>query len=89
MSTLETEEWKLQCFMDWTPKSLYIKCPSCLGKGIVGGGLGSLDGEQECSKCFGRREITKIITEPKPELPKALVEHMRRAWWDFFNKTGE
>jgi len=81
----ETDDWKLGCFMDWRPKSHEEECPYCHGKGEVGGGFKDLDGPRQCPECFGRRSITKGPMTPQPELPKALVEHMRRAWWDYLN----
>lgn len=85
---VETTDWKLGCFCDWRPKQHDEKCPDCNGKGEVGGGFGDLDGARQCSRCWGTRTISKGPTTPKPELPRALIEHMRRAWWDFFNKPG-
>ena len=81
----ETDDWKLGCFVDWRPKSHEEECQYCNGKGEVGGGFKDLDGPRECPECFGRGSITKGPRAPHPELPKALVEHMRRAWWDFLN----
>lgn len=88
MSVIETEDWKLGCFMEWRPKHHYEDCQSCLGEGMVGGGFKSLDGQRECPDCFGSGQVHKGPTTPKPELPPALVEHMRRAWWDYTNKLG-
>jgi len=84
--SIETTDWRLGCFIDWAPKQHYEKCPTCLGHGEVGGGFGDLDGPQQCPKCYGSRMVSKGPTTPKPDLPPALLEHMRRAWWDFFNK---
>lgn len=85
---VETEDWRLSCFLDWSPKSHAETCPTCLGHGEVGGGFGSLDGPEPCPQCTGTKFVTRGPRTPKPELPKALVEHMRRAWWDFFNKEN-
>ncbi len=83
---IETEDWRLGCFLDWQPKQHFIQCPRCKGRGEVGGGFKSLDGPHQCPDCYGTRSISRGPTTPRPELPPALVEHMRRAWWDFFNK---
>lgn len=83
--SVETTDWKLGCFLDWRAKSHSETCPTCKGNRTVGGGFKDLDGPQECPTCFGIGSVTKGPTTLKPELPKALVEHMRRAWWDFFN----
>lgn len=82
---IETDDWKLGCFMDWRPKRHEEECPACHGAGEVGGGFKSLDGPRQCENCYGRGTVTKGPSTPKPELPKALTEHMRRAWWDFVN----
>jgi hypothetical protein len=84
---IETEGWKLGCFIDWQPKSKVVTCPNCLGARTIGGGLGWLGDPEDCPKCFVTGSITQRTTEPKPDLPVELVEHMRRAWWDFVNKT--
>lgn len=83
---IETDDWKLGCFMDWQPKNHSEDCPTCKGKGEIGGGLGWMDDDKTCPDCHGMRFVTKGPRTPKPALPKAVVEHMRRAWWDFFNK---
>jgi hypothetical protein len=80
---VETNDWKLDAFIDWMPKSHSEECPYCHGAGEVGGGFKSLDGARECPTCFGRGSVTKGPTTPKPEIPPALREHMRRAWFDF------
>lgn len=85
--SVETPDWKLGCFMDWRPKNHDETCPTCNGRGEVGGGFKSLDDAQPCTQCFGTRTVTRGPRTPKPDLPPALVEHMRRAWWDFFNKV--
>lgn len=85
---IETDDWALSCYLDWRPKNHEEECPDCHGRGECGGGFKDLDGPVQCPTCFGRRTVTKGPRTPKPELPKVLVEHMRRAWWDFFYKAG-
>lgn len=80
---VETDDWKLGCFMEWRPKNHAETCPTCLGHGEVGGGFHDLEGPRPCPKCFGMTTVIKGPTTPRPELPVELVEHMRRAWWDF------
>lgn len=82
---VETDDWKLGCFMEWRPKNHAEECPTCYGKGEVGGYFRDLDGPRPCPQCAGMKIVHKGPTTPKPELPPALVEHMRRAWWDFIN----
>lgn len=82
---LESEDWRLSCFLDWAPKQHIETCPTCKGTGKVGGGLGDLDGPIQCEKCFGTRNITCGPKTPKPQIPAAIKEHMRRAWYDYFN----
>lgn len=84
-AVVETTDWKLGCFMDWREKHHSEQCPSCHGIGEVGGGFKDLDGSRQCPKCLGLTYIMKGATTPKPELPADLVEHMRRAWWDYLN----
>lgn len=86
---IETDDWRLKCFMDWAPKNHAEECPTCNGRGETGGHFKSLDGPQICETCWGTKIVTKGPSTPRPELPKAVVEHMRRAWWDYFNKAGE
>ena len=80
---IETDDWKLGCFMDWRPKRRAIGCEYCLGTGEVGGGFKSLDGPQQCPKCFGTKSVLISPTGAAPPIPPELREHMRRAWWDF------
>ena len=84
-SEVETDKWKLGCFMEWRPKHRAIDCPSCNGRGEVGGGFKDIEGSRPCPECFGTKIKSVGPTSEKPELPAALVEHMRRAWWDFVN----
>lgn len=84
---VETEDWKLACYLEWRPKSHEEDCPRCNGKGEIGGGFGWLDDAKECDKCRGRGTVTKGPKTQRPELPKRLTEYMRRAWWEFFNGT--
>ncbi len=83
---IENEDWKLGLFMEWRPKNHYEDCTYCFGNGEIGGGLGDLDGPRPCPVCHGMKVISKGPTTEKPELPPDLVEHLRRAWWDFLNK---
>ena len=85
----ETEDWRLGAWIDWKPKKepYDIPCPCCSGKGEVGGGFKDLDGPRECPQCFGRRRIRHPgPTEPKPEVPADLIEHMRKAWIAYFEQ---
>lgn len=88
MSLIETEDWKLGCFMEWRPKHKTISCQYCGGRGEVGGGFKDLDGPRPCPECHGTRIRTVAPTSPPPELPPSLVEHMRRAWWDFVHQSA-
>lgn len=82
----ETDEWKLAAFVEWRPKPVQITCNCCKGSGKVGGGFKDMDGKRDCPECWGRGWKEGHPTSQKPEVPPELVEHMRRAWWDFFNK---
>jgi hypothetical protein len=81
----ETPDWKLSCYMDWKPKTHREVCPKCRGLGKTGGGFKDFTGEEVCEKCFGSGAILVGPSTPKPELPIHLREHMRRAWFDYFN----
>ena len=80
---VETEDWKLGCFMDWRPKHKVIDCPRCNGRGEIGGHFKDLDGARPCDECYGTKIKRVPPTTQPPEIPAALREHMRRAWWDF------
>lgn len=83
---IETEDWKLGCYLEWRPKMHSETCPSCNGHGEVGGGFKSLDGPRQCNQCFGVGSISKHPTTKMPEIPPDLREHLRRAWYDFTTK---
>jgi DnaJ-class molecular chaperone len=83
--THNTEDWELHAFLDWRAKKHPEDCDDCGGCGEVGGGLGDLDGARQCYNCHGSGVILKDPTTQHPEIPPALVEHMRRAWWDYHN----
>lgn len=86
---IETEDWKLGAWIEWREKYKTEQCPYCFGSGTVGGGFKDLDGPQQCSTCWGTGFVKSKITSPKPELPVKLVEHMRRAWFDYIHNTKE
>lgn len=82
---IETPEWKLKVFFDWVPKYSSEPCAYCNGSGEIGGGFKSISGAESCPKCHGSRSV---LVEPKnlpPKIPDDLVEHMRRAFWDYTN----
>ena len=85
----ETDDWKLGCFIDWRPKDHTETCTDCNGAREVGGGFKSLDGPVPCPMCHGRGFMIKGPSTQMPEIPPALIEHMRRAWWDYFNTPCE
>ncbi len=84
----ETDDWKLDCFMDWVPKDHQEECASCHGTGKRSvGRMGWIDDDESvCRECNGKGWISRGPRVPKPELPKALLKHMRRAWEDFFDE---
>ena len=86
MSIVETDDWKLGAYMEWRPKHHSEECAHCRGRGKVGGGFKDMDGSRQCTSCYGTGNVSKPPKTPIPDLPPALVEHLRRAWWDFLNK---
>lgn len=91
MSTpIDTEDWRLAAYIDWRPNKepQNIQCTYCGGSGQIGGGFKSIDGSRDCPECFGRghKTISEISTD-KPEVPKELIEHMRKAFFEYFNKN--
>ena len=83
--TYDTEDWKLSCWLDFHPKSHTEECDYCHGNKTVGGGFKSIDGAVECPQCFGSGFLTKPPKTQKPDIPPELKEHLRRAWFDYFN----
>lgn len=84
MSPVDTDDWVLGAWMDWKPSKNHEVCESCGGKGVVGGGFKCMDGPTTCSTCW-ESGITEFHPKTqKPEVPKALVEHMHRAWKGFW-----
>lgn len=80
---VETEEWKLRAFFEWVQKPLFGVCPQCNGRGEIGGGFHDIEGARMCDRCLGNKCVSVKPTTPRPEIPAALAEHMRRAWWDW------
>lgn len=83
---LETDDWKLDAFLDWTPKYRSVVCTHCDGTGKVGGGLKSIDGARTCSDCRGAGRTIEDPKTPMPDIPPKIKEHLRRAWFDYVNK---
>ena len=83
--TYDTEDWKLGCFLEWQPKNHTEVCDNCNGRKMVGGGFKSIDDAIQCYKCFGSGILTVSPKTLKPEIPADLREHLRRAWFDYFN----
>jgi hypothetical protein len=88
MTTIETPDWKLGCFMEWRPILRSVNCPTCSGTGEIFGGFSYMSENKKCHECAGVGRVTYKPTTQRPDLPADLVEHMRRAWWDFVNKPS-
>lgn len=88
-SKMETEDWKLGAFLDWKPKHKTETCSNCGGSGYTGGHFKDLDGPQECNVCWGSKVVSVKPSSPRPEIPLDIREHMRRAWFDFYNGGEE
>ncbi len=86
--THNTDDWELHACLDWRRKWHTVKCEQCSGSGRQPRGMRDYgDDDYTCSSCLGRGTKQKESTSPKPEIPKELLEHMRRAWWDYHNKS--
>ncbi len=87
MPNPDTEEWKIDAYMDYVPKVKWkqVACDECYGSGMMGGGFKSLDDPTQCHKCGGRgwREVATHPAEPKPKLPQDLLDHMRKAYLEY------
>lgn len=81
-SPVDTEDWKLSAYMEWKPARSRVKC-GCDG-GMVGGHFKDMEGPRTCPECYGSGTKSFTPKTPKPEIPEALIEHMRRAWMDFW-----
>ena len=87
MPDLDTAEWKIAATIEYVPKvnGIYKDCTACCGNGRPNGGFGSFAEDEDCPKCFGRGKIWQPTypTEPKPDLPQALIDHMRHAYLEY------
>ena len=85
---LLTDQWVLKIHGEFVLRKEYQPkihpCGHCNGYGHTGGG--PLSGDKEtCYWCFGTGKVTDTshITEPKPEIPIELVNHMKDAFQDW------
>jgi hypothetical protein len=83
---IESEEWRLEMDIRFVfkGKGETVGCKKCGGRGEIGGGFKSFEPPERCWLCngTGRRPL-----EPKtdsPLIPMELVEHMNKAWQEFF-----
>ena len=84
---IDTEDWKLGAWIDFKPtkQPTRCECTRCHGGGILGGGFKSMDDPYDCPDCLGRGTVTVYpYLAPKPEVPKELIEHLRKAFYDYF-----
>lgn len=91
MSPLDTDDWKLSAHIMWRPKRIPKRadCDYCSGTGKIGGGFKSFDGPEDCPRCFGTGKGAEIDPlAPEPPIPPELVQHMRKAWEEFFAADG-
>lgn len=85
--THNTEDWELHACLDWQRKWKTVECDRCNGTGVTPLGLRDnyYGDDTTCDSCQGRGTREVQSTSPKPPIPAALIEHMRRAWWDYHN----
>jgi hypothetical protein len=90
MSKHDTVEWKLDVVISYRLKNPRVQktCPQCSGLKEVGHRtLGLLDGPQACPTCLGFGYIwdgEAPKTRP-PEIPKELVDYLRKALKEYEN----
>ena len=93
MSKLDTEQWKFYANMGYSSKPQpRIQCPSCGGRGRIGGGFKDPDDPEDCWKCVGTGVVEQDITEPRPDVPSSLIQHMKKAyneWYDDYFKENK
>lgn len=84
-SPIDTEDWSLHAFLDWTKTKERVPCDGCSGSGKVGGGFKDMEGPRECTTCYGTGSMHFTPKTKKPEIPKELKEHLRNAWVAYWN----
>jgi DnaJ-class molecular chaperone len=86
MPAVDTKDWKLAATLDYKCKTepTYHNCDYCGGSGTVGGGFKSLDGPEDCPRCFGTGGSSDYShIEPKPAIPRGLIDHMRKSYQEY------
>jgi hypothetical protein len=82
----DTDEWRLVMHADFKPINppVFVKCERCNGTGEIGGHFKDLDGERTCPDCHGIRGHWRGgPSSEKPEVPRALIDHMRKAYLEY------
>lgn len=83
--THDTEDWELHACLDWKEKYHKEDCSRCGGTGQKGRMFCDYSDDRQCEDCCGRGWNSVRPKTPRPELPQPLLEHLRRAWWDYHN----
>lgn len=87
MSKLDTEHWKFYARMGYSPKPQpQIACSNCQGRGRIGGGWADPEDPITCWRCNSTGQTEKSIEEPKPDLPESLIQHMKNAFNEWYDK---
>lgn len=87
MSKLDTEHWKFHARMGYTSKPQpQVKCEDCGGRGRIGGGWADPEDPITCWRCSGRGQVEKSTEEPQPDVPEALIQHMKSAFNEWYDK---
>jgi hypothetical protein len=79
-------EWDLKILPFNQPYPPRINCPDCGGRGRTNMCMGSIDDPEDCYKCNKTGKIDDPSWVWKPSPPKELVDHMRKAWIEYWNK---
>ena len=82
----ETEDWKLNCWLEWRSKPVVTDCVCCNGRGFVGGHFKDINGRRECEECFGSGKTTLHPKTQPPEIPDDLVIAIKEVWDNYFNE---
>lgn len=71
-------KWTATITPERRPEPPFVTCNECLGRGS--------DEFEDCKKCDGTGKIRDPSFRWEPKPPEDLVEAMRKAWKEYWNK---